>query len=621
MLSESEWLFFASNVEVHVSGKRIMQNLGANGTGIYYKLFGDDIKVCIHGFNREFNYSFKKDILSIFWKFYLDGKFTMVSKKYIYFFFSNATPNSIFCFIEKVSGITPQFLFPRFSSTNNIIYKSSLTFKNKFPDNNDKMLITKKQKITKFEQMNHQKMKNCASESTFEGERQKIFCKTNSGNYPIISTNCISSLPEDLLFYVLSMLVTPVVYEENEKSCINYNSFYKDDLIKSTNLAFVNSRLLKFFQDNVWEILIHHRLRKKSKNIINFKNLGSLIISSKNIKDSDIKEIASEKYLPASINKLTINGNNNITDSALSLFLLRLRNLEFLEIIDCNSITGSSSFRVIGMKSSIKFLKIGSKIKQNFSINDNSLKDLFNSNCQKKLIKTDVSGFTKPSIKHLELQNCVGITKIPITVKEYCYNIEYLDLRGCKNILNIELERFFGYSKNLKVLVLSNTNISDQLLDIIFENCPGIEILDVSYCANISEKIFDKIPSKLKMISGLKLSYCLNFKANALIQILSNCKFLEIIDLAGCCNLECSLINYRNMTFTSNLRKMGVFRLSFDPRRLNEWILNNMEVEPNNKKINIEICYDRELPISEFTYKFEKIRDKYLERNKPIWVN
>ncbi|KAK9172044.1 hypothetical protein CmeUKMEL1_12885 [Cryptosporidium meleagridis] len=621
MSSESEWLFFASNVEVHVYGKKIMQNLGANGAGMCYKLFGDDIKICIYGFNREFNYSFGKDILSVFWKFYLDGKFTIVCKKYINFFFSNAMPNSIFCFIEKVSGITPQFLSPRFSSRSDIIHKSSLTFRNKFPDNNDKMLITKKQKITKFEQMNHQKMKNYAPESRFEDERQKTVCKTNLDNYPSISTNCISNLPQDLLFYVLSMLVTPVVCEENEKSHINCNLFYKDDLIKSTNLAFVNSRLLKFFQDNVWEILIHHKLRKKSNNLINFKNLGSLIISSKNIKDSDIKEIASAKHLPASINKLIINGNNNITDSALSLFLLRLRNLEFLEIIDCNSITGSSSFRVIGMKPSIKFLKIGSRIKQNFSINDNSLKDLFNSKYQKKLIKTDMSSFAKPSIKHLELQNCVGITKIPETVKEYCYNIEYLDLRGCKNILNIELERFFGYSKNLKVLVLSNTNISDQILDIIFENCPGIEILDVSYCANISEKIFDKLPIKLKLLTGLKLSYCLNFKANSLIQILSNCKFLEIIDLAGCCNLECSLINYRNMISATNLRKIGVFRLSFDPRKLNEWILNNMEVELNNKKINIEICYDRELLISEFTYKFEKKRDIYLERNKPIWVN
>ncbi|KAH8584275.1 F-box domain [Cryptosporidium sp. chipmunk genotype I] len=620
MLNKSEWSFFASNVEVRISGKRITKNLGGNGAGIYYKLCGNDIEVCIHGLNRGFNYSIKRDVLSIFWKFYLDGKFTIVIKKNIIFFFSNAISNSIYCFVENVSSISPQSLSPNFNPNNYLICKSSLISEKKFLDCNAEIPTNKKQKTAKLEQINHQKIRKYVPESGFENEKRKISCRNNLNSRPIISGNCISNLPEDLIFYVLSMLVTPITHELNEKPCVNYNSFYKDDLIKSTYLPFVNSRLFKFFQTNVWEISINHRLHKKS-NIINFKNLGSLIVSNKYIKDSDIKEFASSKHLPRSINKLTINGNNNITDSTLSLFLLRLKNLESLEIIDCNNITGNSLFRLIGMKSSIKFLKLGSRIKQNFSINDDSLKDLFDLNCQGKSIETGINNSTKPSIVHLELQNCVGITKIPPNIKECCYNIEYLDLRGCKNIFNIEFESLFRYLNNLKVLVLSNTNISDQVLNIIFENCSGIEILDISYCANISEGIFDKIPSKLKLISGLKLSYCLNFKANALIQILTGCKFLEMIDLTGCFNIECNLINYRNMTFTSKLRKIGVFRLSLDSKRLNDWILSNIEKGSNHKETNSEICYDRELLISEFTFKYEKKRDKYLGRSKPIWIN
>lgn len=613
MINRAEWSFLSSNVEVNISGKKIMQNLGSKGAGLYYKFNGNDIEICIYVLAREFNYSIKSDISSIFWNFYKNGKFTIISKKNIYFFFSNTLSSSIYYFIKKIATIAPRCLSPDFNSSNYLICKSSSsTYSNSFIDYSTNLQITKKQKIVKLEQINHQDVRN-VSENDFKDENYKTSSKNDLNDHQTILGDFLTNLPEDLIFYVLSMLVNPIKSERNEKSCTNYISFYKDDLIKSTNLAFVNKKLLKFFQMNVWEVSINRKMHKDS-NRINYENLRSLLISNKYIRDSNIREFASSKNLPILINKLSIKGNNNITDSALTLLLLRLKNLESLEIIDCNNITGDSSFRIIGTKSSVKYLKVGSGIKQNFSISDNSLKDLFNTN------STIIDSSKKSSILYLELLNCIRITKIPI-VKECHFNIEYLDLRGCRNIMSYEFERLFGYLSNLKVLILSNTNINDQILDIVFERCSDIEILDISHCTNISEKVFDKIPDKLKSISGLKSSYCMNLRTNSLIRILTGCKCLEMIDLTGCCNINNDLINYHNtMAFTSKIRKIGVFRLSLDPRKLNDMISNNMEIY-SNEKINIEIRSDRELLISEFTFKYKNMRDQYLERSKPIWMN
>ncbi|KAJ1613037.1 leucine-rich repeat-containing protein [Cryptosporidium canis] len=605
-----EWTVLSSNVELHFSGRKIMQCLSSNGAGLRYRIKENDLELCIK-LDREFFYSLKKDILSLYWKFHIYGKFSIISKKKSHFLFSNAVPNFVYNLAETIARISPQCLYPSFKYNNYLI-------SNYFPNNKTKLDFSgdqqteKKQKMAKLEQFIEQDC-NHPSESRHEGKRLKYTYKHSINKNKIAYKNNLVSLPDDLIFYILSMLTTPITpNQEDEDSCLKAKSFYKDDLVKSTNLAFINSKLLYFFRANAWQISISNKF-STLEIMYNYKNIGSLNVSNKHIKDSDIQEFTHSKNFPILINQLCITGINSITDSGLTRLLLRLKKLERLEITDCNRITGEFSFRVIGANSSIKYLKLGTISKQNLSISDYSLACLLNSN--NKTSKLTTRNSSKLNILHLELLNCIGINKIS-TISECCCNAEYLDLRGCKNIQNCEFESFFGYLKNLKVLILANTNVDDQVIDTILEHCSEIEVLDISYCKNVSEEMIAKIPYKLKLITGLKLSYCLTIRTKTLVHILVNCAHLEVIDISGCCHLDFNLNNYRT-SFDSKLRIIGAYRISFDPRKLIDWISSNKRLDDRE----IKILNEKELPISEFVIKFNKIKKQYLDRNKPIWIN
>lgn len=67
---------------------------------------------------------------------------------------------------------------------------------------------------------------------------------------------------------------------------------------------------------------------------------------------------------------------------------------------------------------------------------------------------------------------------------------------------------FFGlFEKSESIEILSDTNINDKILEIIFDKCPEIEVLDISSCNQISNEVIARIPSRLRRLSGLKLSY------------------------------------------------------------------------------------------------------------------
>ncbi|KAF7459392.1 leucine-rich repeat protein [Cryptosporidium felis] len=607
-----EWKFVASNVEVSVSGRSVRQKPNVSESGLYYRVFEDDLNIHIVGLFRRFIYSIKKDIVSVSWKFFKDGKFTISSKNRSVIFFSNAVPSSIFNLIENIYLITPQCLIPPFLPIDNSFGNSSIEMGNLknhlYRDSETEVLGKRKPRAEVmhdgiYKPKNHNKTR----------EKSNIYINVANIHDPVRS---LHNLPDDLLFYILSMLI----YPENERceassSCQNF--FFKDKLLKSTNIAFANRKLLKFFQNNIWEISINKKMNNRPYRLNkNYNKLGSILINNKYLRDPEIRWFFSSKQLSTSINKCSIIGNNHISESTLKLFLSKFRNLECIEIIDCKKISGESVLKLLKVLPSIKFLKIGNLSTQRCSINDISFENTLNPHENKSEGSEISKELDNSKLVHLELLNYSKMTKISF-IRNFCCTLEYLDLRGCGNISGSEFECLFRHMKKLKVLILANSSITDQKLDILLDNCPQLEILDISN-SNASECTLEKIPSKLKNILGLKLSYCNNLKIESLIKVLNDCKHLEVLDLTGCCQIEDKIVNSLVETnIPNNLKRIGIHRLPLNSRKFKNWILEKMG--PNSIQTNFEV-FDKELPISEFVRKYEAIKKNYLERNKPIWA-
>lgn len=150
---------------------------------------------------------------------------------------------------------------------------------------------------------------------------------------------------------------------------------------------------------------MNQSLCKKSKELIKYKNLGSIRISNIYIKDFDIREFAYSENLPIYINKLSITRISTITDCMLTLLILRFKYFDFVEVVDRNIITGNSSFRVIGANASLRYLRMGSLLEKNGSMTDHSFDILFRSCNIKRLSIHNFGHFSKLNILHLELLN------------------------------------------------------------------------------------------------------------------------------------------------------------------------------------------------------------------------
>lgn len=615
-MNNPEWSFLPSTVEYFISGKKTLSRLYSDGAGLHYRVVGFDVELFIE-LDDEFTYSARNNVSTIDWKLHVDGKFIIYCRKKTAFHFSSALPYSICQFVKVVSNYFPHFLSPRFNS--NILMANVTTYSsctNRSRPSNDTQ-TTRRRKIARFELLD---TKKDVSKDNPEGEILNPLCKSCSDNKSATLKYNFANLPEDLIFNILSMLVEPIQTPESNTSWNSTHSFYKDDLVRCTNLAIVNSRLLNIFRVNLWELKMNQNLCKKSKEITKYKNIGSICISNVYINNSDIREFAYSKNLPICVNKLSISRINTITDCVLSLLILRLKDLDFLEVVDCNLITGNYSFQVIGANSSIRYLRMGSLLEKNESITDHSFDILLDSCNKKGLNKHNCGHFTKLSLLHLEFLNCAKITRISI-MKEYCPEIEYLDLRGCRNIPNSELGYFLSHLRSLKVLILSDTNINDYTFGIILNNCKEIEVLDISYCNRISNKAIARIPNRLRLLTGLKLSYCSNIETLTLLQILACCKYLEILDLSGCYKIGFEINRYQVMKFTSNLKKVGAFQIDPNSTMMVHWLCDKVGIRPNGERLDAEIYLHRELEVSEFVLKYTKKRDSYVGRNKLIWMS
>ncbi|KAH7649528.1 F-box domain [Cryptosporidium bovis] len=599
MQSNLDWIFISSNVEANILGANLKPKSNIKKSGILYRLVDNDLQITIIGFIRKVNFSIN-DISFISWKFYAHGKLTIVGKSFSTVYISNANPNSLITFIKKVSKVSQECLTPPLKmEMATQIYSNTVSTRTIL---NNGQLDTPKFKKRKFS--------NTKIANTPVNQLNSLSLgRYNTSN----KNNNLSILPEEILYNIFSMLTKPICNLGNSKNTI----FFRDELFESTNIPLTCRRFFNLYQYNMWEIKIIPEVAIKFQINGNYKNLKSLVFNRDFTNEIELKKLATSRNLSTNIRKFSINQQKKLTDKILKLFFLRLKNLESLEILDCKKINGKTSFSTLKNIKSLKYLKIGSTDKPNYFFEDDSLLELSGLTGQNE-VKTKNENPNSLELLQIELLNCYNITKLSFL--QFCgNNIEYLNLKGCKGILEEEFVHISKHLQNLKVLILANCTVDDQNLEFIFMNCKKIEFLDISNCVNITEKSISKIHTELIKIKGIKLSYCLNFELSSLINILSECRELEWLDLSGCCQIG-SEIFYRRVQreIPPSFKCVSIYRLSIEKRLFKRWLLEN---SGSYSTPEIEVLESREILYSEFLSKYEANKKNFLERDRPIWEN
>jgi hypothetical protein len=121
--------------------------------------------------------------------------------------------------------------------------------------------------------------------------------------------------------------------------------------------------------------------------------------------------------------------------------------------------------------------------------------------------------FNSKKLTHINIRSCKNIEKIKILNKKIKYlnlhgtnindvtldkllnkiknDIEYLEIRNCKNILFNNDYLFSFEMKNLNNLNVGRTNINDYFVIEFLKNCKKLYKLDASICLNVKEIIID----------------------------------------------------------------------------------------------------------------------------------
>lgn len=164
-----------------------------------------------------------------------------------------------------------------------------------------------------------------------------------------------------------------------------------------------------------------------------------------------------------------------------------------------------------------------------------------------QLVGLDLSDSTVPSthfdelperIKELYISRCPWISNAMLqTLSAACPNIYKLDISS-NDPLTYAIWSEINKFKNLKILNVSRCfQIGDHELKMILEAAPKVVELHLVDCQRISQDAFFEIPKKLKDLTVLDISKTLISDA-ALIDIMIHCKSLMILNLSRCYNIS-----------------------------------------------------------------------------------
>ncbi|OZJ06857.1 hypothetical protein BZG36_00144 [Bifiguratus adelaidae] len=125
------------------------------------------------------------------------------------------------------------------------------------------------------------------------------------------------------------------------------------------------------------------------------------------------------------------------------------------------------------------------------------------------------------------------------TLSQYCPNIEYLDLTGCRSVSQASVACFLAQAQHLKHLDVSClSSVNNYTLRTISMHCPQLESLNLAWCRNISSVGIQNIAKRCTKLLEFRLNGCLFLDEETCAVIGENLQQLRQLHLGGCTNLQ-----------------------------------------------------------------------------------
>ncbi|KAL6216740.1 hypothetical protein ACLB2K_009959 [Fragaria x ananassa] len=195
-------------------------------------------------------------------------------------------------------------------------------------------------------------------------------------------------------------------------------------------------------------------------------DLSTTKYSSRSLPTSGLCDLSSGGGL-AKLSKLSVRGRQNV---ATDIWLHRVANLTYLDLGNCR-VVDDNSVEAIGLLCTcLSYLNL-----ERSNISNKGLRSLAHGSCSKTL-------------ETLVLAECCRINDSGISHLQNMQCLEELDLESCgcgyrNDVTDVGVIAATSGNRSLKKLNLSwLRNVSDQSMVFLAENCPSLEILDVSGC-------------------------------------------------------------------------------------------------------------------------------------------
>ncbi|XP_063998627.1 LOW QUALITY PROTEIN: F-box and leucine-rich repeat protein 13 [Pogoniulus pusillus] len=300
--------------------------------------------------------------------------------------------------------------------------------------------------------------------------------------------------------------------------------------------------------------------------------MSIVFLDSPHLSDTTFKALAECKLV-----KVSIEGNNQITDSSFELMSKSCLYIRHIHVADCQKIT-DAGLKMISPLKHILVLNVADCIR----ISDGGVRPF-------------VQGSSGAKLRELNLSNCIHVTDASITeIGQRCHKLTYLNLCHCENVTDAGIEALGSISALLSI-DLSGTNISDmglrslgqygKIKDIAISECENIsdtgiqefckgtkylERCDISCCPQLTDETLRSMAFHCHRLTAVSIAGCPKMTDSCIQYLAAGCHYLRFLDVSGCIHLTdkalkhlwkgCKRLQTLKMLYCRNITKQAVLK-------------------------------------------------------------
>ncbi|KAH1266304.1 F-box/LRR-repeat protein 3 [Glycine max] len=238
-----------------------------------------------------------------------------------------------------------------------------------------------------------------------------------------------------------------------------------------------------------------------------------------------------------SLRELSLSKCLGVTDEALSFLVSKHKDLRKLDITCCRKITDVSIASISNSCAGLTSLKM-----ESCTLVPSEAFVLIGEKCHyiEELDLTD---------NEIDDEGLMSISS--------CSRLSSLKIGICLNITDRGLTYVGMHCSKLKELDLyRSTGVDDLGISAIARGCPGLEMINTSYCTSITDRALITL-SKCSNLKTLEIRGCLLVTSIGLAAIAMNCRQLSRLDIKKCYNIDDSgMIALAH--FSQNLRQINL---------------------------------------------------------------